>query len=160
MRTKLFALMLLTMAGLSCHELNDPIPTYPGVAPVPPSQFAIAGQWDGVSDQGRPLRFDVSDATRVINGSLWLHHECSGGRLVLKLDGFQAQVNGDSFSAAINWRVEEPNHYYVGRLSVSGRFEGDLAARGGFVNSVTDKYDDNLGVCPPASGSWDASRGQ
>jgi hypothetical protein len=161
MRTKLqLAILLLSMAASSCEEFNEFPPPGPTTPSIPPSQYSIAGHWEGVSDQGRPLRFDVSDTTVVVNGSLSIHHDCTGGRLVLKLEPYQAQVNGDSFTAAINWRVEEPNHYYVGRLSVSGRFEGHTAARGGFVNSVTDKYDDNLGVCPPASGSWDASRGQ
>lgn len=160
MRTKLLAFMLLAMAASSCEEFNEFPPPSPTVPAVPPSQYAVAGRWDGVSDQGRPLHFDVSDLTQVQNGSLTLHHDCTGGRLVLTLQTYEAQVSGDSFTAAINWRVEEPNHYYVGRLSISGRFEGNYAARGGFVNSVTDKYDDNLGVCPAASGSWDASRGE
>lgn len=159
--TRLLAWALLVpLSGLavSCKEFEDPPPAGPIVAPIPPSQFAIAGRWDGISNQGRPLRFDVDHGTRVVNGSLTLHHDCSGGRLVLPLGGFEAQVNGDSFSTTINWRVDEPTKYYAGKLTVSGRFEGDRLARGGFVNSVTDKQADNLGVCPSASGSWEATR--
>jgi hypothetical protein len=156
--TTLLACALLSVVATSCKEFDDPPPASPTVAPIPPSQFAIAGRWDGTSNQGRPVRFDVDEATRVVDGSLTLHHDCSGGRLVLPLAGFEAQVSGDSFSSTINWRVDEGTKYYVGKLTVSGRFEGAHRARGGFVNSVTDKQADNLGVCPSASGSWEASR--
>lgn len=149
--------LLLTLS--SCDEFQDPPPTAPVVAPIPPSRYTIAGAWDGVTQQGRPLRFEVTEGTVVVNGTLSLHHDCSGGRLVLEQLGvYEAQVNGDSFSITINWRRDEDRRYYVGTLTVSGRFEGDRIARGGFVNSITDKVDDNLGVCPSASGSWEASR--
>jgi hypothetical protein len=101
----------------------------PIVPPIPRSQFAISGRWDGVTEQGRPLRFDVSNTT-VVNGSLTLHHDCSGGRLVLDLGSYEAQVNGDSFSVTLNWRRDEPTKYYGGRLTVSERFESDRIARG------------------------------
>jgi len=152
------AFLLLFLLAASCDDLQDPPPASPVVPPIPPSQFAIAGRWDGVTEQGRPLRFDVSDSTVVVNGSLTLHHDCSGGRLVLDLGSYDAQVNGDSFSVSLNWRRDEPTKYYVGRLTVSGRFESDRIARGGFVNSITDKYSDNLGVCPASAGSWEAVR--
>lgn len=151
-------LLLLLAAPISCDELQDPPPASPVVPPLPPSQYAIAGRWDGVTEQGRPLRFDVSSSTVVVNGSLTLHHDCTGGRLVLDLGSYEAQVAGDSFSVTMNWRRDEPTKYYVGRLTISGRFEGDRLARGGFVNSITDKYFDNLGICPSASGSWEAVR--
>ena len=152
------ALLLLLLVAASCDELQDPPPAGPVVPPIPSSQFAIAGRWDGVTEQGRPLGFDVTDSTVVVNGSLTLHHDCSGGRLVLDLSTYEAQVSGDSFSVTLNWRRDEPTKYYVGRLTVSGRFEGNRLARGGFVNSITDKYADNLGVCPSSSGSWEAAR--
>jgi len=159
MRSKrLFACALLLGLASGCDELQDPPPAGPVVPPIPPSQFAIAGRWDGVTAQGRPLSFDVSDSTVVVNGFLTLHHDCSGGRLVLDLGSYDAQVSGDSFSVTLNWRRDEPTKYYVGRLTVSGRFEGNRLARGGFVNSITDKYADNLGVCPSSSGSWEAAR--
>ena len=151
-------LLCLTLFVTSCDDLKDPPPAGPIVPPVAKSHFAIAGRWDGITEQGRPLRFDVSDQTVVLNGSLTLHHECSGGRLILDLGGYEADVNGDSFSVTLSWRRDEPTKYYTGRLTVSGRFEGDRLARGGFVNSVTDKYNDNLGVCPSSSGSWEAAR--
>ena len=156
MRTR--GLLLVILAAAACDELKDPPPTGPVVPPIPASQFAVAGSWDGVTDQGRPLSFDVSDSTVVVNGSLTLHHDCTGGRLVLDLGSYEAGVSGDSFSVTLNWRRDEPTKYYVGRLTVSGRFEGDRLARGGFVNSITDKYPDNLGVCPSSSGSWEAAR--
>ncbi len=77
-----------------------------------------------------------------------LHHDCTGGSLVLQLDGYEGQVSGDSFSPTINWRYEEETHYYTGKPTVSGRFEGERVSHGGFVNSVTDKQADNLGVAP------------
>ena len=159
MRSRLFfACVLLVGLVSSCDDLNDPPPTGPTVAPIPPSQYAIAGDWNGVSNQGRPLQFHVNGETQVVNGMLTLHHDCSGGRLVLPLSAFDAQVSGDSFSVTINWRVDEFGKYYTGRLTVSGRFEADRVARGGFVNGITDKQADNLGVCPSASGSWEATR--
>lgn len=161
MTTRTRALLLgafLLGAVSACDRYQSPPPTGPMVPSTPPSQFAIAGRWDGMTSQGRPIRFDVSDTTVVIDGTLSLHHDCTGGRLELKLDGYQGQVSGDSFSTTINWRYEEGTHYYIGKLTVSGRFEGDRLAHGGFVNSITDKQADNLGVCPAASGSWEADR--
>jgi hypothetical protein len=157
MRSRILFLLFIAMAS-SCDELQDPPPAGPIVTPPPASQFAIAGRWDGITEQGRPLRFDVTDSTVVVNGSLTLHHDCSGGRLVLDLGSYEAEVSGDSFSVTLNWRLDEPTKFYTGRLTVSGRFEGDRLARGGFVNSITDKYSDNLGVCPSSSGSWEAGR--
>jgi hypothetical protein len=152
------AFLAIFLVAASCDELKDLPPPSPTVPTIPPSQFAIAGRWDGMTDQGRPVRFDVSDSTVVVNGSLTLHHDCSGGRLVLDLGSYQAEVNGDSFSVTTIWRRDEGSKYYVGRLSITGRFEGDRLARGGFVNSITDKQADNLGVCPSSSGLWEATR--
>jgi hypothetical protein len=159
MRSRLFfACVLLVGLASSCDDLNDSPPTGPTVAPVPASQYAIAGDWNGISNQGRPLQFQVNDQTQVVNATITLHHDCTGGRLVLPLGGFEAQVSGDSFSVTINWRVDEGVKFYTGRLTVSGRFEGSNRARGGFVNGITDKRPDNLGVCPSSSGSWEATR--
>ncbi len=150
--------LVLLLAAASCNEFEDPPPMAPTVDPIPPSQFDITGRWDGISDQGRPVRFDVSDETIVFDGSLSLHHDCSGGRLELKLGTYEAEVNGDSFSATVNWRQDEERRFYTGKLTVSGRFEGNRIAKGGFVNSITDKQADNLGVCNGVSGTWEASR--
>lgn len=151
-------LLVLILAVTACNEFEDPPPAAPILDPIPPSQFDIAGRWDGITDQGRPVRFDVNDQTIVIDGSLSLHHECSGGRLVLRLGTYEAEVSGDSFSATVNWRYDEDRRYYTGKLTVSGRFEGNQIAKGGFVNSITDKQADNLGVCNGVSGTWEASR--
>jgi hypothetical protein len=157
--TRAFLLGAFVLAAVpACNEYQDPPPTGTTVPSMPASQFAIEGSWDGVTSQGRPIRFDVSATTVVIDGTVSLHHDCTGGRLELKLDGYEGQVSGDSFSTTINWRYEEGTHFYTGKLTVSGRFEGDRVSHGGFVNSVTDKQADNLGVCPAASGSWEASR--
>jgi hypothetical protein len=128
---------------------------------IPPTQFAIDGRWDGVTDQGRPVRFDVRNGAVIAAGRVGIHHDCSGGRLVLQLQGYQSVVDGDTFTVTMNWRRDDPDFkFYVGTLTISGRFEGDRSARGGFVNSITDKQADNLGVCPPSSGSWEASKSE
>ena len=152
---------------LSCTDLNDPPPASPTLVPQGQTQYEIAGRWDGITEQGRPIRFDVRTQealgnplyhANVVQGFLTLHHDCSGGRLVLELTGYDTEVRGDSFSGTAIWRRDEPNKYYTGTLTVSGRFTNGEVANGGFVNSVTDKYSDNLGVCGPASGSWSARR--
>ena len=120
MRSRILFLLFMAFAS-SCDDLQDPPPASPIVPRIPPSQFAIGGRWDGVTEQGRPLRFGVSDTTVVLNGSLTLHYDGSGGRLLLDLGSYDAQVNGDSVSGTLNWRRDEPNMYYVGRLTVSGR---------------------------------------
>lgn len=162
--TGLLALGLL----LSCDELKDPVPTAPGAVAVAQTQYDIGGRWDGITNQGRPVRFDVRTEealgdpafhANVVRGSLSLHHDCSGGRLVLQLTGYDTEVQGDSFSGTADWRRDEPGgKFYTGTLTVSGRFTNGEVAAGGFVNSITDKYPDNLGVCGPSSGSWSARR--
>ena len=154
---RLILTTVLAVAAAACSELEDPPPTAPTVTPSPPSQFTISGRWDGVTDQGRPVRFDISDSA-LLNGSIALHHDCSGGRLVLPFDAYEAQVNGDSFSVTFNWRQEEGTKYYAGTLTISGRFEGSDLSRGGFINSITDKQQDNLGVCNEVNGTWEATR--
>ena len=68
---------------------------------------------------------------------------------------------GNTFSATVIWRRDEAGgKFYTGTLSVSGTFAGDKIASGGFVNSITDKQADNLGVCEPSSGSWEASKSE
>ena len=154
---KRLTLVSLLALAAACSELEDPPPTTPTVPPIPPSQFSISGRWDGVTDQGRPVRFDISDSA-MLSGSIALHHDCSGGRLVLPFDGYEAQVNGDSFSVTFNWRQEDGHQYYAGTLTISGRFEGNNLSRGGFINSITDKQQDNLGVCNEVNGTWEATR--
>lgn len=152
--------LLFLLAITGCNEFQDPPPSAPTVDPPKASQFEITGRWDGITDQGRPLRFDVSTDGTVVNGTLSLHHDCSGGRLVLKLDGYQSVVTGDSFEVTMNWRRDEDRRFYVGTLTVSGRFEADRIVKGGFVNSITDKQADNLGVCNGVTGTWEASKSE
>jgi hypothetical protein len=125
---------------------------------MPGSQFNIVGRWDGQSSQGRPIRFDVTQGVLLVDGQLALHHDCTGGRLELQLSSYRAEISGDSFTTTFDWRFDEEGRFYVGVLTVSGRFEGDVVANGGWVNSITDKQADNLGVCGPASGNWQAGK--
>ena len=149
-----------SLAASACSELEDPPPQTPTVPDIPASQFNIVGRWDGQSNQGRPIRLDVRSDALLMDGQLSLHHDCSGGQLVLQLSGYETQVSGDTFSATMTWRVDEGTKFYVGTLTVSGRFESDRTVRGGFVNSVTEKQADNLGVCGPSSGTWEASKSE
>lgn len=154
--------------SLACEELKDQPPPSPTVPPIPQTQFEIGGRWDGITNQGRPLRFDVRTEealgdplfhANVVQGMLSLHHDCSGGRLVLQLTGYDTEVQGDSFSGTAIWRRDEENgRYYTGTLTVSGKFTNGEVASGGFVNSITDKLEDNLGVCGPVSGTWSARK--
>ena len=107
------------------------------------------------------MRFDVRPSGNIVRGTLVLHHDCSGGRLVLHLDGYDAKVAADTFSGTVVWRRDEAGgKFYAGTLTVSGRFADDRVANGGFVNNITDKQVDNLGVCGPASGTWEASKSE
>lgn len=158
MKVGRFALLALLVTLGACNEFEDPPPEAPTVPDIPPSRFDIAGRWDGQSSQGRPIRFDVTSGAEIVEGELALHHNCTGGRLELRLTGYRAEVSGDSFTATLDWRVDEELKHYVGVLTVSGRFEGDVVANGGWVNSITEKQADNLGVCGPASGNWQAGK--
>lgn len=151
-------LLTLLAAASGCNEFEDPPPQAPTVPDVPASQFDIAGRWDGQSSQGRPIRFDVTAGALVVDGEIALHHDCTGGRLELRLTGYEAEISGDTFTTKLDWRVDDGRKHYVGVLTVSGRFEGDVVANGGWVNSITEKQADNLGVCGPASGNWRAGK--
>ena len=156
------------MLSASCEELKDSLPPAPTAVAVGQTQYDIGGRWDGITNQGRPVRFDVRTEkalgdpqyhANVVQGMLSLAHDCSGGRLVLQLTGYDSEVQGDSFSGTANWRRDEPGgKYYTGTLTVSGRFTNGEVANGGFINSITDKYADNLGVCGSTSGTWTARR--
>jgi hypothetical protein len=121
-----------------------------------------------MTDQGRPVAFVATTQealgnplyhANVVQGQISLYHDCSGGRLVLQLTGYDTEVRGNSFSGTAIWRRDDPDgKYYTGVLTVSGRFINGDNASGGFVNSVTDKYPDNLGVCGSVSGTWSARR--
>ncbi len=160
MKLKLVFAGALMAVSLACNEYEDPPPVTPTLPDMPASQFNIVGRWDGRSDQGRPIRLDVTPDGLLMDGQLSLQHDCSGGQLVLQLSGYEDQVSGDTFSATMNWRVDDGPRFYVGTLTVSGRFESDSAVRGGFVNSVTEKQADNLGVCGPSSGTWEATKSE
>lgn len=159
--------VLAVSLSLACEELKDGPPAAPTVEPVGQTQYDLGGHWEGITDQGRPVRFDVRTQealgdplyhANVVQGFLAVHHDCTGGRLVLQLTGYDTEVQGDSFSGTAIWRRDEPNKYYTGTLTVSGKFTNGDVASGGFVNSITDKYPDNLGVCGPTSGSWTARK--
>ena len=159
---KLSLSFLLVVAALSgCNELEDAPPPPPTVPDVPATQFDITGRWDGVTNQGRPVRFDVRPSGNVVKTTITIHHDCTGGRLVLPLNGYDGKVEADVFSGTVTWRRDEADgKFYVGTLTVSGRFESDRTVRGGFVNSITDKQADNLGVCGPSSGTWEATKSE
>ena len=154
--------LVLMMFAVACNEYQDePPPPPPTMPDLPATQFDIAGSWVGVTDQGREIRFDARESGNVVKSTIALHHECSGGVLVLNLDGFESKAAGDAFSSTINWRWdEEGGKYYVGTLTVAGSFTSDLAAKGSFINSVTEKQADNLGVCGPSNGRWDATKSE
>ena len=157
-----FALATIAISALgvvACNEFQDFPPAPPTVASPVPSQFQIDGRWDGITNQGRPVRFDIHlGSGEQKNGEISLHHDCSGGRLVLKLTGYESVVNDDSFEVTMNWRQDEDRRFYTGTLTVSGIFESNDVVRGGFINSITDKLADNLGVCTGISGSWEATK--
>jgi len=154
----LLALALLLAA--SCNEVNVPLPAAPEpLPPAAPSQFSISGHWEGLSNQGRRLAFDVSEQGVVHDGRINLHHDCSAGRLRMTIDGYETQVSGDAFSTTLHWRIDDQGQIYVGEVTVSGRFESDGFAKGGFVNSVTEKpTSDVYGVCFPVHGTWEAGK--
>lgn len=160
MNRKLFAASLWVMMSLgACNEFEDPPPPPPTVPDLPATQFEINGRWDGKTDQGRPVRFDVVVNASVVETTISLHHDCTGGRLVLQLNGYDGRVSADSFSGTVIWRRdEEGGKFYVGTLTVSGTFTGNKLANGAFVNSITEKQADNLGVCGPTSGTWEATK--
>ena len=162
MKLKVLLTCLLVAAAVSsCNEFEDPPPPPPTVPDVPPTQFDIAGRWDGLTDQGRTLRYDVRASGNVVRTTLTLHHDCTGGRLVLNLNGYESVVSADSFSGTVIWRRdEEGGKYYVGTLTVSGTFMGDEIANGACINGVTEKQADNLGVCGPSNGTWEATKSE
>jgi len=163
MNRNLFAVcLLLMMSAGACNEYEDPPPPPLPTVPDPPAtRFNINGRWDGKTDQGRPIRFDVKVNESVVETKISLHHDCSGGRLVLQLNGYDGRVNADSFSGTVIWRWdEEGGKWYVGTLTVSGTFTGDKLASGAFINSITEKQADNLGVCGPTNGTWEATKSE
>lgn len=162
MSLKTFLICLLLAAAFSsCDEYEDPPPASPTVPDMPLTQFDITGRWDGATDQGRAVRFDVRASGNVVKTTMTLHHDCTGGRLVLNLNGYEAKVSADSFNGTVIWRKDEAGgKYYIGTLTVSGTFSSDTTVGGGFINSITEKQADNLGVCGPASGTWEATKSE
>ena len=155
------AVGILLMLAISCKNFEDLPPEAPTVPTVPFVQFNITGSWEGQTNQGRNLRFDVRSSGNLVKGSISVHHDCSGGRTVLAVNGFDTKIGGGSFAATATWRKDDPGgKFYTGILSISGSFEGDRVANGGFVNSITDKQADNLGTCGPSSGTWTATKSQ
>ena len=128
----------------------------PLASPEVPTRFDIDGHWEGLTNQGRRIAFDVSPGEVLTGGRINLHHDCSKGRLRMTLDGYQSRVNAHTFNATFHWRIDDKGLIYSGVVTVSGRFESGRFARGGFVNSVTEKpADDGLGTCPSIFGTWD-----
>ena len=154
---KLILVLAFSMSAASCDKYEDLPPTSPSVPETPPSQFDTTGRWTGQTNQGMAMNFIVRPSGNIVYGWIALHHDCTGGRLTLELERYETKLSGDTFSASVTWRVDENGgKYYVGTLSVSGTFLGHQIAKGGFVNSITDKQADNLGVCGPSSGTWEA----
>jgi len=150
------ALGLLLLLS-ACNEVNNFPPAAPApLPPAPPSQFNITGHWEALSDQGRRIAFDVSPQGALFNTRINFHHDCLAGRLRLTIDGLDAQVAGDTFSGTMLFRINDAGNLYIGRFTLTGRFEADDRMRGGFVSSITDKPpNDVYGVCFPTSGTFD-----
>lgn len=153
---------LLAAGVLSCDDLKEPVPTANSPVPPPPaSQFNITGHWQASSDQGRSIRFDVTENGRVTNGRINLHHDCNNGRWRVTLDGFEAQVVDESFLTTYNWKNEDNGIIREGTMTVSGRFESDRLVKGAFINSVNDvrKGEDPTGeVCPAIEGTFEGNK--
>ncbi len=104
-------------------------------------------------------RASVSENGTVKNGRVNVHHDCTNGRLRMTMDGFRGGVKDHTFSATMHWRINDNGLIYSGVVTVSGRFESPNEARGGFVNSVSEKpAKDELGTCPSVHGTWDAAK--
>lgn len=161
-RKLLTACACLVMLQAACNEYqDDPPPPPPTMPDLPATQYDVAGSWVGRTDQGRPISFEARPSGNVVKSKIALHHDCSGGVLVLNLSGFESKAAGDAFSSTITWRWdEEGGKSYVGTLTVAGSFTSDRSARGNFINSVTEKEADNLGVCGPSSGRWEATKSE
>ena len=72
----LFLITALVLSAAACNEYEDPPPPpLPTVPAIPPTQFDIAGEWNGLTDQGRALRFEVRPAGSVVIGTIDLHHD-------------------------------------------------------------------------------------
>ena len=157
----LLAAVVASTLVVACSEFEDPPPASPVVEEIPPTQFNLVGRWDGVTNQGRPMRFDINATGNLIEATVTIHHDCSGGRLVLQLSCYDAKLSGDSFSGSVVWRRDVAgDKFYTGTLTVSGTFAADRVATGGFVNNIIDKQADNLGVCGPSSGTWEAMKSE
>ena len=140
----LVAAALLVVLGVSCNDLNEPLPTAP--TPPPPlgfSQFRIVGHWEAVTEQGRRIAFDVTGDGRVVNGRLNFHHECNVGRWRATIDGFTAEIVDDAFLTSFDWRRSGNGSILAGltlsgAYTVSGKFDSDFRMRGGLIDAVTD----------------------
>ena len=163
-----FAVLTILLLGSCDDNDEDSSPAAPTAAsptspaPLPlaspdvPTRFDIDGHWEGLTNQGRRIAFDVSPAAVLTGGRINLDHDCSTGELRMTLDGYQSRVNASTFSATMHWRIDDKGRIYSGEVTMSGRFESGRFARGGFVNSVTEKpADDGLGTCPSIFGTWD-----
>jgi hypothetical protein len=137
----------LSSASLSSGPLSSTVP----------NQFAIEGHWEGITDQGKIIIFNVQNKGRLRNGRIKLVHKCEGEELRVKVTGLRAKVSGDTFTATAIWKIDETIPI-VGEVTVSGRFESDAFARGGFVDSVTDQPVAELGDCLSFHGTWQAEK--
>lgn len=154
-------LVLIPFLALSCDDLNEPLPTTPPPGVVAFSHFQIVGHWEATTSQGRRIAFDVTSEGRVVNGRINLHHDCTTGRWRATFDGFNAEIVDDAFLTSFNWGSEEDGVTRSGYVTVSGRFEGDRAVRGGFIDSVNDVRmggEPTEDVCPAIEGTFEGTR--
>jgi hypothetical protein len=154
-------LWLVPLLALSCDRYQEPLPVAPSPTPPAFSHFQIVGHWEATSNQGRRVAFDVTPEGRIMNGRINLHHDCNTGRWRSTLDGFQVEVVDDSFITTFNWANEDGGVIRTGTMTVSGRFEGDRAVKGGFIDSVNDVRKNDLptgDVCPSIEGTFEGTR--
>ncbi len=162
MRVKALFGLLLLFGGVSCEDLNEPLPTAP--PPPPPAAFSkyqIVGHWEATTTQSRRIAFDVTDDGRVVNGRINFHHDCNTGRWRATLDGFNVEIVDDGFLTTFNWENTEDGLTRNGTMTVSGRFEGDRSMKGGFVSSVNGvrmSGQPTGDVCPSIEGSYEGTR--
>jgi hypothetical protein len=152
---------LILLGGISCEELNEPLPASPTVTAPGFSRYQIVGHWEADTDQTRRIAFDVTAEGRVVKGRINFHHDCNTGRWRATLDGFEANIVDDGFLTTFNWEATEDGVTRNGTMTISGRFEGDRSMRGGFVSSVNGARSGGQptgDVCPSIEGNYVGTR--